>query len=488
MYRFSVTAFLFSLVLFAACKHDVQPPAAPVDGNYPPEIAKIILTRCATAGCHNAASYQGAGGLRLDTWENMFNGGSNGAAVVAYNAENSSLLYFINTDASLGPVAQPTMPYNGGTLSKTDYMTIRNWIAAGAPDKNGNIPFASNPDTRQKTYLTQQGCDLLAVIDNEKKVVMRYIPIGTSPAIESPHCVRVAEDGMNAYVSFSSGTSPYVQRIDTRTDKVVDSVYVGFGSWNVFGLSSDSKKMLLSNWMANGNMVLLNTNPLSVITTIGSINDFYYPHGVAANAAFDTFFVTGQYGNFVHKFSLNGGSIERISIDGDPVTTNHVRDPHEIIMSPDHSKYFLTCEVSNEVRVMDAHADTLIKAIPVGVFPQELAISRSKPYVLVTCMEDSSAYPGFRGSVYVINYNTLEATRVDGKFYQPHGITVDDKNGTFFVSSRNSNPNGPAPHHSSSCSGRNGWYNIYNLSTLQPADSRRFEVTVDPYSADTRFK
>jgi len=486
MYRLSAAVVLFCLVVLAACKHEAQPPATPADGNYPPAIAKIVLTRCATAGCHNAASYQGAGGLRLDSWENLFNGGSNGAAIVPYSIDNSPLLYFINTDASLGPVAQPTMPYNGGTLSKDDYMTIRNWIAAGAPDKNGNIPFASNPDTRQKTYLTQQGCDLLAVIDNEKKVVMRYIPIGTSPGIEAPHCVRVSEDGMNAYVSFLGGL--YVQKIDTRTDKIVDSFYVGTGSWNVFNLSPDGTKMMISNWLANGNMLYLNTNPLSLITSIGSINDFYYPHGVAANAAYDTFFVTAQYGNFVHKFSLNGGSIDKISIDGDPVTTNHVRDPHEIIMSPDHSKYFLTCEASNEVRVMDAYADTLIKAIPVGIFPQEMAVSRTKPYVLVTCMEDSSAYAGFKGSVYVINYNTLESTRIDGKFYQPHGIAIDDKNGTFFVASRNVNPNGPAPHHSSSCSGRNGWYNIYNLNTLQPADSRRFEVTVEPYSADTRFK
>lgn len=35
--------------------------------NYPPEIASLITTKCAVAGCHNDISKAGAAGLSLET-------------------------------------------------------------------------------------------------------------------------------------------------------------------------------------------------------------------------------------------------------------------------------------------------------------------------------------------------------------------------------------------------------------------------------------
>src|ERR1044071_5385903 len=155
----------------ASCRHDRLVPAPPPgESGYPDEIAKIFVNKCATAGCHNAASHENAGGLRLDTWENLFNGGNNGAALVPYSISYSPLLYYINTDSSLGLVAQPTMPKDMPPLSKEEYITIRDWVAKGAPDKSGNIPFADDAVSRQKIYVTMQACDQVAVIDAKKKV------------------------------------------------------------------------------------------------------------------------------------------------------------------------------------------------------------------------------------------------------------------------------------------------------------------------------
>ncbi len=481
-----LSVLFLSLTTLLSCKNnnmeDLQ-GAAGTNG-FPVAVSKIMETRCNTSGCHNATSYQNAAGLLINSWDHLFDGGSNGAVVIPFSPQNSSLLYFINTHSDLGPVAQPTMPYNEAPLSLDEYMIIHNWIANGAPNISGNLPFASDPETRQKIYLTMQGCDLIAVIDAAKRVVMRYIPVGKSPAIESPHCVRVSNDGQYAYVSFLGGQ--YIQKIDTRSDTVVAEVNVGSGSWNIFQLSPDGKRMMLSDWQGNGKMLLINTETMQVEETLAGSGLFVFPHGIATNEAFTTFYVTAQYGNTIYKFTLD--DYKMVSLDENPpATTQGLRDPHEIMMTPDHSKYFVTCEASNEVRVMDANADTLIKAIPVGIFPQEIALSRSKPYMFITCMEDASAQVGYKGSVYVINYNTYEVTRIDGPFYQPHGITVDDRNGIFYVASRNANPTGPAPHHSSSCEGRNGYYNVYDLNTLQRLP-KRYEVSVEPYSADTRFK
>lgn len=475
--QISLSLTVTLLILFAACKHEPQQPVN--KSGYPAQVAKIVETQCATAGCHNEASYQNAGSLRLDTWANMFNGGGNGASIVPFAPDNSPLLYFINTHAELGPVAQPTMPYNGTPLTQDQYLLIRDWVAAGAPDKDGNVAFSTEAATRQKIYMTMQGCDLLAVLDAKSRVVMRYIQLGKLPGIEAPHCVRVTKDGKYAYVSFLA--SQYVQKISTEEDKIVDEIFVGDGSWNVFHLSDDGRQMLLCDWSDNGKVLLVNletksTNPL--------LTNMSRPHGIASNAAFNTFYITSEGKNIIYKINTATSQIKEVSI-GSGMTSPAVT--HEIMMTPDETKYLITCQQRNEVRVMDAIADTLIKVIPVGVYPQEIAISYSQPYMFVTCMEDNTNYPGAKGSVYAVNYNTWEATRIEGPFYQPHAITVDDQNSTFYVVSRNVNPNGPAPHHSSSCSGRNGFYHVYDLNTFEKLP-KRYEVTVEPYSADARFK
>jgi len=147
----------------------------------------------------------------------------------------------------------------------------------------------------------------------------------------------------------------------------------------------------------------------------------------------------------------------------------------------------VTCEGTNEVKVLNATDGTVLQTIPVGTFPQEITLSKRHPYFFVTCMEDASTKQDMKGSVYAINYNNWTATRIDGDFYQPHGIAVDDQNDQLYVVSTNSNPSGPAPHHATSCSGRAGWYSIVNMATLKQEDNKRYQLLVLPYSAATRF-
>lgn len=515
----SVFIILIALVAVVfSCTH--KPKVIPVasDGNFPPEIARIFINKCAISGCHNAASYGNNDSVLLDSWDHLFNGGNSGAVVVPYSTQYSLLLYSINTDTLLGPTLAPVMPFSTTAqpqppLTKTEYLTIYNWIAKGAPDKNGNIPFADHADTRQKIYLTQQGCDLLAVIDAERKVVMRYIPIGADPnQIESPHCVRVSDDGMHAYVSFINGSS--VQKIDTRTDQVIGSVDVAAallpggigGSWNILHLSPGQDTALVtSDWQSSGalgyvttpGMQVVNSKSISPVTTGGT--PFVYPHGITSNASFDTFFVTSQYGNTIYKVTQNplATPVAISLIAGQqPVTTNNTDisspNPHEILMAPDYSKYFVTCQSTNEVRVMDAHTDAVLDSIKVGPFPQEIAISPFRKLLFVTCMEDgNNPNSGRKGSVYAIDYSSAHMTIkkvIYGDFYQPHGITVDERSGLILIASTNANPNGPAPHHSTACGGRDGWYTFYDLNTLQPALNKRYEVPPMPYSAAVRFK
>lgn len=490
---------LFATLIIYGCKHDLPGKEGVSNGSgYPDDIAAIMVTRCATAGCHNAASYMNASRLRLDTWDKLFGGGANGAVVIPFDTANSSLLYYINIDPALGPVATPRMPFLNGdpqhdpALTRAEYFTIRKWIGAGAPDKDGNLPFGSNPDTRQKIYLSQQGCDLVNVIDAERHVTMRNIRVGKTDLIETPHCIRVSKDGRYAYVAFTNGL--YMQKIDTRTDAIVGEVKLSEESesaqWNVLHISEDGNQIIVSD-LAKGNLKIVNANTMTISLDFGS-GIFTHPHGIESNAAFDTFYVTGQDGNVVYKVTKTA-SPKKIRVDGLP--PNFSKDGpnlHEIIMTPDHAKYFVSCENTDEVRVMDAYGDSLIKVFPnLPAKPQEFALSKVRPYVFVSCMETEfpGSVPPRKGAVVVINYKTLEIVKIiEGDFYQPHGIAVDDQRMEFYVASANISTTGRAPHHVSECSGNNGWYNVYDLNTLEPVSKINYETTVAPYSADARFK
>jgi DNA-binding beta-propeller fold protein YncE len=479
------TISLLALCLLS-CKHDAPvQPAQLVTDNFPGPVRNIFINRCATSGCHNAASYSGSGGLLLDSWEHLFDGGNSGAVVVPYDTDNSSLLYYINTYPELGTVAEPTMPQNNTPLTRDEYITIRNWIAKGAPDKNSNIPFAANPLTRQKIYATQQGCDFVAVIDAEKNVVMRYIKAGISTKTETPNCIKVSPDGMYAYVSFWNAN--IIQTIDTRTDSIIATLDMGEAYRKTIHLSPDGSKLLATNWQSQ-DLVLVNTTTMQVEKTYPG-SHFDYPESITSNATFNRFLITARFGNTMYKLEENG-SVQILSVDGQPPTTTHTAttpDPYRILMAKDYSKYFVTCENTDELRVMDANTDQLIKTIRVGNKPQEMAMSNMQPYLFITC-NDTLAAP-FVGSVLVVNYNTLEVVKkIEASFFQPYGITVDDRNGKFYVFNRNDDRNGPRPHHTSPCNGRNGYYMVFDINTLQQVSNRRYEISVDPYAAATRFK
>ncbi len=482
--------FLVSLCILYSCKHKPFPAPALID-NYPDSIAAIFVTKCATTGCHDASGAINAGRLCLDSWDNLFKGSSHGAVVIPFSTDFSSLLYFINTDSARGTVSLPTMPYNGTPLSATEYNTIKNWIAAGAPDKNGNIPFASDPDTRQKIYITQQGCDLVQVIDGKSKLTMRMFPIGMMGYTESPHCIRITPDGKYGFLGFTSGS--YAQKIDTRTDTVIASVNMQGGSGGILSISPDAQKIMMVDF---NTAHLFSVDFGSMQATPLNPGNLIYPHGIVATPSWDTFYITPQYGNALYRYTP-GKLPPLIKIPLDTAftavdnTSQIYSDPHEVIMTPDHSKIFVSCEFSDTVRVLGAYTYKVLAAIRVGHKPQEFAIAPSKHQIFVSCMEDAAnPNPGCKGSVYTIDYNTLQlvGAPIYGDFYQPHGLAVDEQNNTLYIVSSNLTQDGPAPHHATKCTGNPGWYSVYNLTTLQPLNNIRYESTIAPYSADTRFK
>lgn len=456
---------------------DIDPIAA---SEYPENVAAILVTKCAVSGCHNTASKDGASGLDLSTWDKMLNGNNSGSVVIPYAPEHSTLLNFVNTDSTLGVVQTPTMPIGSAPLSKQEYIILRDWIANGAPNKSGQVYF-QNSATSAKYYISNQGCDLIAVCDPKRNVIARYLTIGnSSTVIEAPHTIKMSPDGLYWYAVFYAGN--VFQKFSTATDSLIGSTALTVGGWSSIAFSPDSKIGYITD-LNNGVVLKIDLNTM---TKIGpNYNVYNNAHGIGINPNNGWLYVTNQYSNYIYKCDPT----DLTSPDCIPLFPNapcadiNSYNPHEILFTPDSQKYFITCEFSNEVRIMDAHTDTLIGVIPTGALPKEMSISLKHPYLFVSCTQTSNSNPKFRGSVVVINYLTNQKIKeiTDG-FFQPHGIAVNDDADIVYVASRNADPNGPPPHHISDCGGRNGFLSIIKMGSLTLDTGFKNELSVDPYS------
>ncbi|MBK6984078.1 MAG: YncE family protein [Bacteroidetes bacterium] len=471
---------LFIIVLISVtCKKD---PQIPTFADFPAGVNEIFSSKCATSGCHNSSSYLGAADLDLSSYASLFRGSNNGSPVIPYRSDFSSLCYFINTYGEFGPSNNPTMPLYANPLSKAEVKTIKDWIDNGAPDINGNVMWSDNP-LRKKYYVLNQGCDVVTVFDAETQLPIRYITVGNVPNIaESPHMLKVSPDGQYWYVIFVANN--ILQKYRTSDDSFVGEVSLGaYQSWNTIVISNDSKKAYCVSWQASSRLAIIDLENMNLLYNVGGGN-FTDAHGVALNKTNDTIYITRQTGNYIYKIdtAFNTG-FQEISLNGLTPNQTSSLDPHEIIFSPDGTKYFVSCQASNQVRVMSTAGDILLQTINTGQYPLEFAISAAKNKLYVTCEYEPGLNPNSKGCINMIDLSTYQSTKYMVG-YEPHCIAIDETNGFIIVASRNTGVTGPVPHHTGVC-GRNGFVNYFNINTMQLL-SKKTEVAADPYSVSIR--
>lgn len=93
-------------------------------GSFSRNILPILNVNCAIVGCHNDGA--AAGGLRLNSYENLMKGSRYGAVIFPYDAQSSRLVRRIKGTET------PRMPKNRPALSTADQGIITNWINGGA--------------------------------------------------------------------------------------------------------------------------------------------------------------------------------------------------------------------------------------------------------------------------------------------------------------------------------------------------------------------
>lgn len=463
-----------SVALLQSCKHEFTEPAIAESG-YPENVERIIVTKCATAGCHDDQSKEAAAGLSLQTWERMFEGSRSGATVIPYRPDFSTLIYYTNAYDDFGLLhLEPRMPYNADSLSYDEMQVLYDWVLSGAPDKNGLVKF-SEPE-RKKFYVANQMCDVVTVFDAQTKLASRYVNVGSSPnGIEQARAVCVAPN--NEYWAACVGMGQYLQLFSTADNTLVNEIDITAGGWNNITFSPNSAYAFVAD-KTNGRIAIvdLTTNTTEIV------GGLFLPGGLAVNPSGTALYATGEQGNYIYKIPItNPSSFTQVSMNGLPASSDSSLNIHQIVFSPDGSKYFISCEYSSEVRAVNAANDSLVAVIPVGTLPQTLAVSTMLPYLFVSCTEDITTFPGKRGSVYVIDYNSHQVVTTIQPGHQPYGLAVDDENNRVYVSNRNVKPGGPIPHHAAACAGKNGNITAVDMSTLTIIEDFKAEVSVDPY-------
>ena len=93
-------------------------------GSFSRNILPILNVNCAIVGCHNDGA--AAGGLRLNSYNNLMRGSRYGAVIYPYDAQSSKLVKRIKGTET------PRMPKDRPSLSTSDQGLITNWINGGA--------------------------------------------------------------------------------------------------------------------------------------------------------------------------------------------------------------------------------------------------------------------------------------------------------------------------------------------------------------------
>ncbi|MEO1449375.1 MAG: hypothetical protein AAFV07_07580, partial [Bacteroidota bacterium] len=122
--------FLSGLLLMGliACKDpEVLLQTRITESGFPDDVGKIMLTSCATEGCHTGPD--AAEELDLSTYAGSHQGSDFGAVVIPFEPNWSHVFQHVNTFEDLGIRATPVMPFESDEqLDRTEVLTIKDWI------------------------------------------------------------------------------------------------------------------------------------------------------------------------------------------------------------------------------------------------------------------------------------------------------------------------------------------------------------------------
>jgi YVTN family beta-propeller protein len=416
-----IPAAVICLTDLNGCSSQVTEPDGII--TYSKDIQPIFISYCSFPGCHNPVNKPY--GIDLTGWSSiMLNGSKYGAEIIPYNARWSHLIQHINIDTNTAPVSEPRMPKpllpytNGNPLPYNITQKIMRWIDEGAKNDNGEIAYSG---ITHKAFMTNQASDYVAVVNTDNNFVTRYIKVGeTTGLLAAPHNVMVDNQGSYFYVTLIS--EGFVEKYNARTYEKAGRMYSVTSPGHVI-ITPNGLKGYVTNYSLNFSeryIKSFNTQTMQVINTISDIT-MYATHGGRITRDGKYLITVSELGEFIQIIRTSDDYLEQ-TIPVDPSVPSNGNGTGNfrsiaVSISPDDKYAFITCDKSNEVRVLNINTRIITAVIPVGLFPIQSECTPDGKWLYVANRNSNS--------VTVININSLSVYKtIPGIGAQPHGVAI----------------------------------------------------------------
>jgi YVTN family beta-propeller protein len=387
------------------------------------DILPVFEQSCNFRGCHNSVDKQS--GIDLTNWNSFMVHGSNfGAEIIPYNSKWSHLLQHINIDTNIAPVSSPLMPkamppYSNGIPLNTDKVKlVMKWIDEGAKDDYGKIAYEN---IRNKAFITNQASDFVAVVNLDNFFLTRYVKTGESlSSLASPHNVAVDDNGRYFYVTLIA--EGFVEKFDAMTYEKLGRLQIVTAPGHVI-ITPDGTKGYVTNYNVNGTERFVRSFSTADMTVMNTITDITMnaTHGGRITSDGMYLITVSELGEYIQIIRTSDDQVEQI-IPVDPVVpptgngTGFFR-PIAVSITPDNRYAFITCDKSNDVRVLDMNTRSIIAVISVGLFPIQSECTPDGKWLYVANRNSNSV------TVIDINIFTVVKT-ISSVGAQPHGVAV----------------------------------------------------------------
>ncbi len=406
---------------------------------YDEHIQPIFTSSCAVRGCH--VGEENGGQFSLQSWSDLLNGSEDGAAIVAYKASKSDLIFHVSSDSLVAPTAEPHMPLPDFNLPAEQVRTLIRWVDEGAPNQQGDIPFTTTP--QGKVFVVNSSEDLVAVRDVETNLVIRYVAVGkaadSTSVFGSPHHVKV--DSQERYFYVTLINAQQLWKFDINTYQSLGKVPIpGQPSDVVFSSTGDTA--YVTSFVSNpGRVTLVDTRSMQVIATIlmtGTSN----PHGILVSHDGSAIFTTNAGSGNMSIINPLDNSYSLISLnrDGNPFFSPIA--PYLVDASPDDRYLFVTDykATGDSVYVIDRQANPngLSRVLPVGGRTVHVAFTPDGTRAFVCNLTT--------GSVNVVRTSDFSQVVIPNVGRQPHGVIFTPDGTTAYITTENF-IGGDPPHH-----------------------------------------
>lgn len=133
-------------------------------------------------------------------WEDLF-GSPAGELIIPFDAERSNFVRFVERLPET-----ESIPYPGlRNLRSEELAYVKRWIEDGARGPEGKVPYS---DSQNLLFACIQGENAVAVIDADRRQVIRWVSMddhGLESTPHGPHHIVFESDGSAMYVSMVSG-------------------------------------------------------------------------------------------------------------------------------------------------------------------------------------------------------------------------------------------------------------------------------------------